>query len=209
MAQTIESFVTQLQQEGVQAGRQQADQIRADAEKQAAETIAQAKAQADQIRADAEKQAAETIERGRTELDLAARDTIQRLRMGLENALSELLSLKVTDALEDPDFLTSVLHELVMAYAKADVNRDDTILINVSQKLHGKVADWAIQELAAQARQARTQIDLKGNLRQAGFEYTFAGGTVEVTNDALVNVLAGMVTPRLREMVERAARPQE
>lgn len=205
MAETIESFVTKLQQQGVQAGQEQADQIKADAQKQARQILADAQAQADRIAQDAQKQAQQTLARAQTELQLAARDTIQRLRAALDAAMKQLLGVKVSEVLSDPKFVTSTLHELVLAYARSDIDRNDTILINVSADMQAKVAQWAMQELAAQAKDAHTSIDLKANLAQAGFEYTWAGATTEVTTESLVAVLADMVSPKLREVVLGAA----
>ena len=83
MVETIESFVAKLQADGVDAGRQEAEKLRADARAEADKIIAAAKADADKILADAKTQAADLLARGKTELSLAARAAVLKLQVAL------------------------------------------------------------------------------------------------------------------------------
>ena len=92
MAETIETFVAKLQAEGVEAGKQQAQALREEAEKQAKDTLDQAGKQAEKIIAEAKTQAQEILARGKTDLELAARDAALRLQQAIERALASLLA---------------------------------------------------------------------------------------------------------------------
>jgi V/A-type H+/Na+-transporting ATPase subunit E len=207
MAETIESFVAKLQEEGVQAGEAQAATLREEARKHAEKTIAEAKQQAEKILQDARKEADATLDRSRTELNLAARDTVLKLRDALSRALQAVIRQGSEQALDDLSFLGQVLHEVVESYAKSDREGTDQIRISVKPELRDKLVDWALSEIGKERvenTRKRIGIDLKGTLHQAGFEYTCAGATVEVTLDSVVELLSQMVSPRLREVLDNA-----
>ena len=65
--------------------------------------------------------------------------------------------------------------------------------------------EWAIGEIGREAGDgARESIDLKSTLQEAGFEYEVNNAVVEVTLDSVVETLAALVGPRLREIIDRA-----
>jgi len=204
MAESIESFVAQLQTEGVQAGEQAAEKLRREAEQQAEQIISQAQGEAEKITAQAKAEAESTLARSQTELELAVRDTEARLRTSLNQALTKILLQFVKEPLSDAEFLKSLIHDVVMQYAKADIEGVETTRIGVSPEMHKQLAEWAIHELHEAAMGEGVGIDLKAELRQGGFEYSVTGGTVEVTEESVVASLAELVSASLREMLTEA-----
>ncbi len=211
MAETIESFVAKLQEEGVQAGRKEADRLRAEAERQAADIIDQARKQAEKILADANQQAEQALARSRTELELASRDAVLRLQEALSRSLSDILGHDAGDLLADSDFLGSLLHDVVMTYVQADFAQREVLRINVSPEMRDKLISWALKVIGEETvERVRPSIDLKGTLADAGFEYTISGSTVEVTRESVVEALMDLVAPPLREVLAKAlAEPKE
>lgn len=202
MGETIEEFVAKLQAEGVQAGRQQADRILTQAQEQADRTVADARDQAEKIIAEANAEAQSILQRGHTELKLATRDVAMKLRESLGRAIQVVLARGASEKLQDADFLGKLLHEIVMMYAKADVEGKDTLAINVSADMQDKLADWAISELRREKTDGiRGGFDLKATLAGAGFEYNAGGATVEVTPESVVEMLSQLVGPSLRKML--------
>ena len=205
MVETIESFVAKLQTEGVEAGKQAAEKLLADARRQADKTITEAQGQARKIVADAQAHAASLLERSRSELELAGRDVLLRLQAALGRGLQAVLTAKVKEQLPSSDFLARTMHDLVLEYAKADIEHKQRMHINVSPQVQAQLADWALAEMTARAAEAGMSIDLRGTLATAGFEYEITGGTVEVTIDSVVESLSEMVGPQLRQIVQQAA----
>lgn len=206
MADTIETFVAKLQAEGVEAGRKEADEIRAAAQQQADTVVAEARKEADRIVADAEAEARSLLDRGRTELRLAARDATGLLRQALGRALEAVFARAAREKLEDPDFVGRLLHEIVLSYVKADQESQTSLVINVSDEMRDKLMDWALREISGEDQQKiRGAFDLKGALAEAGFEYTVAGSTAEVTVDSVTETLSQLIGPDLREMIRQAA----
>lgn len=206
MVETIETFVAKLHQEGVQAGQAAAQKLQADAEAQAKKIIADAQAQAKKIVADAQAQAQGLLDRSKTDLTLAARDTVAQLRETLCRSLNAVIAQGAKDVLCDLDFLGRTLHDIVMLYAKADLDRKLHVDINVPGEIRQDLKSWALKELGAKAiAEVRPSFDLKGSLQQVGFEYSVGdGGTVEVTLDSVVDLLSQLVTPALRDVLAQA-----
>jgi len=202
MAENIESFVAKLQAEGVEAGQKEAQKIKEQAENEAAEIVAQAKAQAEQILAKAQQERESLLEKTQTELKLAARDTALRLREALNRALEAVLHQAVKKQLSDPEFLGKLLHDLVMLYARSDIAQGRTLEINVEPEVREKLIDWAIKVIGDEALESiHPSIDLKGTLKEAGFEYRIGQATIEVTEAAVVEALASLIRPQLAEML--------
>ena len=204
MAETIESFVAKLQAEGVEAGQQAAEKIIAEAKQQAERLIEDSQDNAAKIVAEAEKQADRLLQRSKSDIELAARDIVGKLKDALSQALTAVLTRASKEVLTDEKFLTATLHGLISAYAKADIERDAVMEIDVSAELRGKLAEWAIKEFQSEAEEAGISVDLRGSLSTAGFEYKVSGATVEVTLDSVVETLNQLIDPQLREIVNAA-----
>ncbi len=207
MPETIESFVAKLQADGVQAGQDQAEKIKADAQAEADRILEEARQQAEKIKADAQAEADSVLQRSQTDLKLAARDATMKLRDALQRCLQAVLAQSSEQALSDVKFLGQTLHHIISSYAEADIEGDETIRINVPEDTRQKLIDWAIAEIGRERiehEHGALSIDLKGTLRQAGFEYNVTGATVEVTVDSVVEMLSEMVSPRLREVIDEA-----
>ena len=204
MAETIESFVAKLKAEGVEAGKETAEKLKAEAEGQAKEIVQRAEAQAEKIVADARAEAESVLSRSRTELELAARDATLKLRAALSRALGAVLLHEVKERLSDADFLKELIREVVLQYVRADAEGAGSVEIALPPDMKDRLSAWAVGELKKAAGKGAA-VDLKATLGQAGFEYTVSGGTVEVTADAVVETLRELVGASLRETLERAA----
>ena len=200
MADTIESFVEKLQQDGVEAGKAEAAQIVADARGESDRIIADARKQAERIAADAQAEAKRATEQGRNELQLAARDVFNRLRTELANAIGEVLKRSSGQALSDGDFLAGLIHNVVGAYAKQDAEGIWPIEMKIGSDDAEKLIAGALAELAGESPDAK--LTLAGRLKSAGFEYTVSGGTVEVTDASVATALSEMIAPQLREFLQ-------
>ena len=194
MADSIQSFVRKLQEEGVQAGRAEAQKL-----------MDEARQQAERIVADAKAQAQETLDQGREELALAARDVLLRLRQTITRALEAVLRQAAAERLADSGFLSKLLHDVVMQYAEKDAEGDSVIEIRVSDEELQGITDWALKEIAQEQNTKGHRLELKGRLKTAGFEYSVGQGTVEMTPESIAAVLSQMIAPRLRAVIDEAA----
>lgn len=206
MVESIESFVAKLQVEGVQAGEQAAQKIRADAEQQAADILARARKEAEAIVSAAQRQAKQSLTQAKAEVDLAARDVVLDLRKKLGAILTAILAQQARAQLSDVEFLKGILHDLVLAYAQQDCQAGTDLRIKINPETKAKLAGWALAEMGhgLQAT-SKVSVDLKATLHEAGFEYSTDGATIEVTTDSVTALLADMVGPELREVLDKVS----
>ena len=210
MPETIESFVEKLQQDGVEAGRKEAEKIKADAQSQADKIVADAKRQAEEIVVKANEEAENVKSRSKTELRLAARDMLLKLQERLGKAMSAVLAKASGEALHKPEFIENALKEIIGVYAQGDRKLSGTVEVHVPDSLKDDLAERAAAELGRQVKEAGADgVDVKGTLNQAGFEYRVEGATVEVTLESVVEMLSEMVSPSVRELVEQATAEQQ
>lgn len=209
MTDTIESFIAKLKSEGVEEGKRQADQLRNDAVQESDQIIAEAKKQAERIVADANAQAESIMSRSRTELELAARDAILKLRQALEMILENVMRKQVDDQLGDSNFLKELIQTIVQRYIDADIDSYAPIKINVAPEMRQQLCDWAIGRLRIDTQDDAGGFDFQDDLRQAGFEFSLHGATIEVTQESVVETLMQLVSPTLREVFKRANQPGE
>ncbi len=204
MADTIESFVEKLQQDGVDAGKAEAAKVVADAQAQADEILADAKKQAEGIVTDAKAGAQRSLEQGRNELELAARDVFARLRNEIAGAIGEVLRRGAGAALADEQFLAGLLRDVVVEYAREDAKGVWPIEVRISENVSEKVVESAVAALT-DAGAGADALNLAGRLKAAGFEYSVSGGLVEVTAESIADALGEMISPKLRELIAPSA----
>ncbi len=205
MGQTIQAFVDKIKAEGISAAETKAEEILAEAKTKAEEVLRQASQEKDRILAGAQSEAENLMSRSQTQLKLAARDAVLRLRDALNRALEGLLAGAAAEKLADPDFVGKVLHEIVVQYGKAEIAGKKNFRVNVPEAMHQQFVDWAIAHLGVKEEGGdRMGIDLKGTLQQVGFEFSMTGATVEVTTESVVEVLSELVSPTLREVLDKS-----
>lgn len=204
MAETLESFVAKLQSDGVAAGQKAAQDIRMQAQREAEKIVQDAQQKAQKIIEQAEKESKSKLEKGQTELKLACRDIVLNLRNTIVKCIRRIMVGPVEERLNDPEFLTTLLHDLVVQYAKADSDHHTDIKINLSNDMLKQLAEWVIAKLRKTAQDNNATVDIKGSLNRLGFEYSVTGGTVEVTGESMVTLLQELVGPQMREILDEA-----
>ena len=206
MADSVESFVEKLQKEGVDAGRAEAGKIAEKAKAEGEKVVADAKAEADRIIQAARTQAEQTLAQGRNELEMAGRDALLRLRQTIGDVLKTVLHAAAAEALSDDGFFADLLQSVVLQYAEKDAMGKGPVEIHVNADKLKVATEWAIRKMTEHGGEdwAR-RIDLKDGLQAVGFEYRVSGGTVEVTAESVAAVLAEMVGPQVREIIDQAA----
>ena len=209
MADTIEAFVAKLKSEGVEQGKLDADQIRSQAQQEAEKIVADSKSQAEKIIIDAQKQSDDILARGRTELQLASRDAILKLNEAIDKALRTILEAQVETQLRDAQFIKEVIRTIVQRFIDADIDSYAPVKIDVSPEMRQQLCDWAINELRVGTKNDAGGLDFRDTLRQAGFEFSLHGATIEVTRDSVVDTFMQLVSPHLRQMIKQANESRE
>jgi len=203
MPESIESFVKKLQDEGVSAGKEAAEEIKNEAKREADNMIADARAEADQILAKAKDDADKQLHRMQTELELAVRDAILKLRETAGNVVSAMLTQKIEKKFSDPNYLGQIIREVILAYAKADATQPPFMKVNISSKMNDQLNAGILKNLFQNISQEHEKIALQATLSKAGFEYKINGATVEVSPDSVSELISEMVGPSLQATLDK------
>jgi V/A-type H+-transporting ATPase subunit E len=202
---TLEAFIEKLRNEGLEAGLHDAEQLRATAAAEGAEVLEQARETGRKLIARSEAEGRAILAAARSELALAVRDAQLELRARLDQALTSLLQESVRRELEDPTLVRRLIAEVVGAYARADAaGQGQRLAIDVPAELLEELTA-AAPALLGRALAEATDLDLKGGLATAGFEYRIRGAAIEVTPESVAEKLAELVSPHLRTLLRSAA----
>ena len=207
----VQDLIARIRDDGVQAGRQEAEQILADAQRQAARMLEDARAEVEQMRqkARAEIQTEETA--ALEALKLAARDTGLRLEAEVVSAFESCVKRLVSPVAHDGSVIRALL--LVLGgHAVEEFVKDEEIQVLVSDLLF-KEADES-PELQERVRQA--VLGITGEMLREGVELIpsseVEGGArvrlvgenleIDLTADAIHRVLMKHLLPRFRSILE-------
>jgi V/A-type H+/Na+-transporting ATPase subunit E len=205
MATKLEEFVARLHADGVETGRTEADRLVREAHAEAERILAAAEAGARERVAQAEARAEALLAQRESELRLAARDAVLQLRATLASSMETLVRHAADAALADPAVVTDILKSVVLEYARADARGARRIEVTVPDALRQPLEEALLRELAGSAAGRAARVDVKGDLAEAGFEYRVGeGGTVEVTTEAVLDVLQRLVRPGLYRLLNGA-----
>ncbi len=202
-ANSLEEFIEKLHNEGVEAGLQEAEQLRTAAAAESASMMDEAREEARRIVADAETRAATMLTEAKAELALAVRDAQLELRERLDAALTSLLEATLAHHLEKPELLAQLLVELVRDHARADGSTGSFDVSVRPDLVEGLTA--AAPALLGEALEDGANLDLKGDLSTAGFEVRIRDAVVQVTPESVAEKLAGLMSAQLRERLRAAA----
>lgn len=208
MVETIQAFVEKLQDDGVKAGQEAAEQIKSEAQNKVEQTIEAANAQAQEIIEKAESQAESIYNKNQTELKLAARDVVLKLQDTIARSISKVLVEPVEDTLSNTEFLATILQDIIVRYADSDSKGKTQIDINVSDKQCKDLTNLVINRLKKAEKSEDVSVNFHALLQKAGFEYKLGDATVEVTQDSIVELLTELVSPRLRELLNQAVQEE-
>jgi vacuolar-type H+-ATPase subunit H len=204
-ADTLEAFIEKLHKEGVEAGLQDAEQLRAAAAAESAGRIDEARETGRRLIAEAEAQAGAILAEAQSELALAVRDAQLELRVRIERMLTSLLEEGLERDFEDPELLARLLRDVVSAYARDDAaDGRQTIEVKVRADLLQRLSA-AVPGMLGRALADGMGLDLRDGLGSAGFEYRVRGAVVEVTPESVAEKLTQLVSTQLRTVLRAAA----
>jgi len=108
----VEGLIERLRDEGVAAGRAEAERIEREARQRAAEILRKAEAEAKGIVTDAQREARSLRTAGEDALKLAMRDTVLQLRAVLTREVNESVRRLITTELKREEFLQRLILEV-------------------------------------------------------------------------------------------------
>ena len=213
----VDALIERLRQEGVTAGRTEADAILAEARAQAKQVLDKASADAQAHLESARKEADAYRSAGEEALKTAMRDTVLDMKATLAQQFSADVKRLVSHQLQDPEVLKRMILEVAARTCDgADVEEGDQLEVILPETVVG------LQELRQNPEELREGtltkfvFGLTGEMLRSGVTFSasddFSSGlrvhvtekevTLDLTDAAVASLLLQHLQPRFRAILE-------
>jgi len=200
MAEEIRDLIEKINQEGIKAAEEKAQNIEAAAKQRADDILAQARLEAEEMIAAAKDRIRREDEKGKTLLAQAGRDLLLSLRKEINAMLGRIVVSDIQQALT-PEALFKLLSEVVRNYNAGEssdimvlLNKEDleTLEKNFLHKLMEETKKKIILRLAEEI--------------SGGFTISFDDGKscYDFTDKALAEYIGTYLKPKLNQILEEA-----
>ena len=202
MAEEIRDLIEKINQEGIRAAEEKAQNIEAAAQQRADEILARAKLEAEEMISAARERIHREDKAGKTLLAQAGRDLLIALRKEINAILGRIIVSDIRLAMT-PEALFRLLSELIKNY-NADESSDITILLSKD--------DLEILEknfLHRLREETKKQIVLtSGEEISGGFTISFDSGKscYDFTDKALADYIGTYLKPKLNQILQESIR---
>lgn len=210
----VQELIGRLRDEGVKAGKQEAESVLQEARQQADQIVAQANAEADEIRDKARTEIEAERTASREAIQMAFRDTTLKLKSQVMAAFSDHVRRLVSMELRDKDFLRQAILA-IFGQATQKVAKDQPVEVLVSEELF--VTDEKGSRLTEEGKERLRHmvLGISGEMLREGVDLKPSGETnggmrvrlvgedleIDLSDEALSELLLGYLIPRFRAIV--------
>jgi V/A-type H+-transporting ATPase subunit E len=200
MAEEIRDLIEKINQEGIRAAEEKAQNIEAAAKQRADELLAQAKLEAEEMIAAAKDRIFREDEKGKTLLAQAGRDLLLSLRKEINALFGRIVVSDIQQALT-PEALFRLLSEVVRNYSAGE-SSDITVFLNkedletLEKKFLHKLREETKKKIIL-----RPAEEISG-----GFTISFDDGKscYDFTDKALAEYIGTYLKPKLNQILKEA-----
>jgi V/A-type H+-transporting ATPase subunit E len=196
----VQSLIDRLRAEGVEQGRQEAQQLLEAARAEAAALLQAARIEADAMRDEAARSVAREREALEAAFALARRDALLRLREDIERLLVRRLREIAGAIVGDPARLATLAAQVLHA-AVARQSGQDPVAVVPAESGRPEL-DEMIRELVRELGSHGVRIQRGPGASGLQLRFDAAGGECELDDAVLTSLLAGQILPRYRAMLE-------
>jgi V/A-type H+-transporting ATPase subunit E len=200
MAEEIRDLIEKINQEGIKAAEEKAQNIEAAAKQRADDILARAKLEAEEMLATARDRIRREDETGKTLLAQAGRDLLLSLRKEINVMLGRIVVSEIQEILV-PEALFKLLFEVIRNYSGGESN-DITVFLNQEnlESLEKHFLDQLRQETKKKII-LRPSEEISG-----GFTISFDSGKscYDFTDKGLAEYIGMYLKPKLNRMLQTA-----
>lgn len=220
-ASGVETLIERLRDEGVNSGRRKAEELVRDAEHRAEWLLEQARQEAETIRADARREAEHLRKSGNEALETAARDTVLELHGALVARFRSQVRWLVAQELEKESFLQQLILTLAGRVREQqqldEAGRVEVVLPTSAVGLEelrsnpesleaGTLSYFVVAVAAEMLREGVTITVDEDQGSGLSLRLTDAGMDVDLSAEAVADVLLRHLQPRFRALLEGVLR---
>jgi len=200
MAEEIRDLIEKINQEGIKAAEEKAQNIEAAAKQRADDILAQARLEAEEMIAAAKDRIRREDEKGKTLLAQAGRDLLLSLRKEINAMLGRIVVSDIQQALT-PEALIKLLSEVVRNYSAGE-SSDITVFLNKEDlETLEKFFLYKLREETKKKIILRPAEEISG-----GFTISFDSGKscYDFTDKALAEYIGTYLKPKLNQILQEA-----
>ena len=200
MQNKLQELTDKLYNEGLSKGKQEAEQLKANAKEEAAQIIAQAKEQAQEILAKAQAEAAELKSKTENDVKMAAAQTFTAVKQQIENAIVTKALAPVKGATSETEFLKEIVKTVVAAFNPANT---DSVALEVILPADKKAE---MEKFAAESLNkicsAGVEVQFSKNI-QGGFKIAPKGEgyMLSFTDKDFENIISEYLRPKTKALL--------
>ena len=213
----VDELIAKLREEGVAAGRAEAERIVADARAEAAQILDKASGEARSRLETARLEADAYRAAGEEALKTAVRDTVLTMKADLMERFSTDVKRLVSQQIGDPEILQKMVLEIAgRARDRADIEDDDALEVVLPEAVIGLEDLRNNPEELGQGRLTKLVLGLTGEMLRKGVTFSAsedaAAGirvkvedksvTLDLTDEAVAALLLQHLQPRFRAVLE-------
>ena len=200
MQNKLQELTDKLYNEGLSKGKQEAEQMKANAKNEAAQIIAQAKEQAQEILAKAQSEAAELKSKTENDVKMASLQAFTAVKQQIEGVIVAKTLAPAKAAVAETEFLKEIIKTVVGAF---NPENSDSMALDIILPLDKKAElDSFAQETLNKVCSAGVDVQFSKGV-QGGFKIAPKGEgyMLSFTDKDFENIIAEYLRPKTKELL--------
>ena len=200
MQNKLQELTDKLYNEGLAKGKQEAEQLKANAKNEAAQIIAQAKEEAQQILAKAQSEAAELKAKSENDVKMASQQAFTAIKKQIEEVITAKSLAPVKEAVSQTEFLKEIIKAIVAAF---NPENTDSVALDLILPLDKKAElDSYAKETLNKICSAGVDVQFSKGV-QGGFKIAPKGEgyILSFTDKDFENIIAEYLRPKTKSLL--------
>ncbi len=152
MNDKLQELTKRIYSEGLEKGKNEAEQLVSQAKKEAEEILIQARKEAEKLRAEAQKEADELSKNVNSELGLSARQAISAIKQQITEVLiTKAVDQAVEKAFDDKDFVKSII-SLILSNWSEIAKSNQEVILSLPEKDRKLLEDYFLSKVGKEVK---------------------------------------------------------
>jgi V/A-type H+-transporting ATPase subunit E len=200
MQNKLQELTDKLYNEGLSKGKQEAEQMMANAKNEAAQIIAQAKEQAQEILAKAQNEAAEIKSKTENDVKMASLQAFTAVKQQIESVITAKTLAPAKSAVAETEFLKEIVKAIVTAF---NPQNSDSVALDIilPAEKQAELEQFAKEQLS-KICSAGVDVQFSKGV-QGGFKIAPKGEgyMLSFTDKDFENIIAEYLRPKTKELL--------
>lgn len=152
MNDKLQELTKRIYNEGLEKGKNEAEQLVSQAKKEAEEILKQARKEAEKLRTEAKNEADELSKNVHSELSLSARQAINAIKQQITEVLiTKAVDQAVEKAFDDKDFVKNIISQILSNWSEIEKSNQEVIL-SLPEKDRKLLEDYFLSKVGKEVK---------------------------------------------------------